>query len=180
MLKLSCAKSPILVKKTILFFENFFFKKKNWFFLYKISFFFRNFLINTAFIAFFWDISKKKKTKKKKIKNIFFFKKKFTVFLLNIVNSKIRISDLVIKFIFINRFFFVFWKKEWFLLKKKRQSLSVFVKKRKLKVNLNVLKSKFIIRNSFFLKKKNKHLFNYNLGFSIKETCLSLVEVFFS
>ena len=103
----------------------------------------------------------------------FFFEKNFYIFISKILKKKLNLSKNSIRFFFINRFFFIFFKKEWVFLRKKRISLSFFVKKRKLKVNLKVLSKKFIIRGSFFLKKKNKQLFHYNLGFSLNDYMLN-------
>lgn len=173
MLKLFSKKQGRYVElKTSLFsiFYFFFKTKNNWFFTYKLNFFFKNYMLSRDVVSFFWDIPKRRKNKNKRIKvNFFYFKKSFFSFLFRVLDKRVESSDVFLRFLFINRFFFIFWRKEWFLLRKKRLSLSLFIRKRKLKLNLKVLKQKFYIKNSFFLKKKNKHLFNYNLGYALSD-----------
>lgn len=163
-------KNSCISKKTsdLVFLNTFNFSlKSNWFFFYKINFFFKNFLLNITTLSFYWEIPKKKKNKNKRIKvGFFFFKKNFHLFLFKVLKTKRVLNKKTIRFFFLNTFFFSFYRKEWLFLKKKIDALSGFIKKKKFKKNLNILNQKFYIKKSFFFKKKNKHLFNYNIGFS--------------
>ena len=144
------------------------FNYKTWFKINKLRNIFKFGIFNKKTHAYYFNtpLNNQRTRSKSPIswklnKHILFFK-----FISQIVQlKKIKLSKNFLIFDYINRLWFKQWNKEWLKINQHWLKVKKFAKKNKAKVNIPILKYKYIIRNFKVVnKKKQKFLKQFNLG----------------
>jgi hypothetical protein len=84
--------------------------------------------------------------------------------------QKIKYTKNYLKFDLINRIWYLYYKSEFFKIRKKRLAVRAVTYKNRVNINFPILKYKYVIRNLKKVhKKKQKLMNNFNLGFFFYE-----------
>lgn len=148
-------------------------KLNNWHKEYELRYVTKLGKISKWTVANYLDLplNNQKTRSRKPKKSILYFQIKLYKTMIKFFNlQKIKYTKNYLKFDLINRIWYLYYKSEFFKIRKKRLAVRAVTYKNRVNINFPILKYKYVIRNLKKVhKKKQKLMNNFNLGFFFYE-----------